>query len=198
MCNRLGIDVWEVIEAASTKPFGFMPFLPGPGLGGHCIPIDPYYLAWKLKTLDYKARFIELAGEINTSMPFHVVSIISDALNERQKSVKGSKIFVLGVSYKKDIGDTRESPALDIIKLLIQKGAVISYNDPFVPGLSDYNDLKNIEIEENVIREADCILITTDHIIYDYEWIVDKAQLVIDTRNATKGVNDGTGKVIKL
>ncbi|MFV1950402.1 MAG: nucleotide sugar dehydrogenase [Nitrospinota bacterium] len=198
MCDRLGIDVWEVIEAASTKPFGFMPFLPGPGLGGHCIPVDPYYLAWKLKTLDYKARFIELAGEINTGMPLHIVSIISDALNERQKSVKGSKILVLGVSYKKDIGDIRESPALDIIRLLIKKGAVISYNDPFVPVLSDYNDIKNVRIEEKVVRAADCILITTDHTIYDYEWIVEKARLVIDTRNATKGVKDGAGKVIKL
>ncbi len=198
MCDRLGIDVWEVIEAASTKPFGFMPFLPGPGLGGHCIPVDPYYLAWKLKTLDYKARFIELAGEINTGMPFHIVSIISDALNERQKSVKGSKILVLGVSYKKDIGDIRESPALDIIRLLVKKGAVISYNDPFVPVLSDYNDIKNVRIEEKVVRAADCILITTDHAIYNYEWIVEKARLVIDTRNATKGVKDGAGKVIKL
>lgn len=198
MCDRLDINVWEVIEAAATKPFGFMPFYPGPGLGGHCIPVDPHYLAWKLKTVNYKARFIDLAEEINATMPSYVVSKISDALNNHQKSVKNSSILILGIAYKKDINDIRESPALDIIKFLVQKEAKVFYNDPYVHYLEGYDDVKKIELEDGILQQMDCILIATDHSNYDFEWIVKNSTLVVDTRNAAKEVKTGREKIVRL
>jgi UDP-N-acetyl-D-glucosamine dehydrogenase len=198
MCDRLKIDVWEVIEAAATKPFGFMPFYPGPGLGGHCIPVDPFYLAWKLKTLDYKARFIELAAEINTTMPWYVVSKVVDALNNQCKSVKGSTILVLGVTYKRNTNDLRESPALDIIKILQGKGATVSFYDTFAKDLQNLDGAIHVCLEKEVIQDADCVIIATDHSNINYEWVVAHAQLVVDTRNVTKPLVTGLGKVIKL
>jgi UDP-N-acetyl-D-glucosamine dehydrogenase len=195
MCDRLGLDVWEVIDAAATKPFGFMPFYPGPGLGGHCIPLDPHYLAWKLKTLDYRARFIELADDINTRMPHYVVSRISDVLNEVRKSIKGSKILVLGIAYKSDTNDIRESPALEVIRLLHAKGSEVFFHDPFiaeVPGLQ-YTDLN-----ERMLNWADCVVLTTNHSVYDYHWIVEQSKLIVDTRNATHDVKKGRDKIHKL
>lgn len=199
MCDRLGIDVWEVIDAAASKPFGFMPFYPGPGLGGHCIPIDPHYLSWKLKSLNYYARFIELAGDINSHMPEYVVDKITKALNTRRKSVKDAEIIVLGVAYKRDISDLRESPALDVIRLLQEKGANVKYCDPYVSiiRLDNGPDLKATSLTEQLIKKADCVAIITDHSSFNYQWIVDKAQMVVDTRNATKNVT-GKKKVFKL
>ena len=196
MCSRLGVDVWEVIDAASSKPFGFMPFKPGPGLGGHCIPVDPLYLSWKLKTLNYRARFIELASEINGDMPRYVVNKINEALNGCNKSVRDSKVFVVGVSYKKDINDLRESPAIDVIHLLKTRGAEVFYYDPYVDmiQLEDLS-LKGIPLEQG-LTEADCTIIITDHSSIDYQKVVDKAKLVVDTRNATKGINNS--KIFKL
>jgi UDP-N-acetyl-D-glucosamine dehydrogenase len=186
MCDRLGVDVWEVIDAAASKPFGFMPFYPGPGLGGHCIPIDPLYLSWKLKTLNYRARFIELAGEVNSAMPYYVVNKIQDAFNEREKSIKGSRILLLGMSYKRDIDDVRESPALDVLRILEQKGANVIYHDPLVPELDmDGVSHRSLPLEESV-KAADCVVILTDHSFFDIDKVVDDARLVIDTRNATK------------
>jgi UDP-N-acetyl-D-glucosamine dehydrogenase len=198
MCDRLKIDVWEVIEAAATKPFGFMPFYPGPGLGGHCIPVDPYYLAWKLKTLDYKARFIELAGDINTSMPWYVVSKVVDALNEQRKSVNGSNILLLGVTYKRDTNDLRESPALDIMKILQGKGATVSFHDAHVPTLANIDEVMHVPLEQEIIEAADCVIITTDHSNVNYNWVVSHAGLVIDTRNVTKYMSPVETKIIKL
>ncbi|MBI3599370.1 MAG: nucleotide sugar dehydrogenase [Nitrospinae bacterium] len=198
MCDRLGINVWEVIDAAATKPFGFMPFYPGPGLGGHCIPIDPLYLSWKLKTLNYTARFIELASEINTSMPLYVVSKIADALNEQKKSVNGARILILGVAYKKDVSDVRESPAIDVIKYLKNKGADVSFNDPYVDSIHEIDDIKRVELNEDVLNRADCIVIVTDHSKFDYGWIVKNSKLIVDTRNAAKGVKEGREKIVKL
>lgn len=198
MCDRLKIDVWEVIEAAATKPFGFMPFYPGPGLGGHCIPVDPYYLAWKLKTLDYKARFIELAAEINTSMPWYVVSKVVDALNEQRKSVNGSSILVLGVTYKRNTNDLRESPALDIIKILQDKGSTVSFYDTFVSDLQRLEGAVHVALEKAVVQSADCVIIATDHTNVNYDWVATHAQLMIDTRNVTKHLNIDHKKVIKL
>ncbi|HIO22595.1 MAG TPA: nucleotide sugar dehydrogenase [Nitrospirales bacterium] len=199
MAQKLGLDVWEVIHAASTKPYGFMPFYPGPGLGGHCIPVDPHYLAWKLKTLNYKARFIEMAGEINAAMPQYVVDLIVGGLNQNKKSVNGSNILVLGLSYKKDIADTRESPALDIITILKTQGANISWNDPYV---SDYPTTPAPTFVKNLTPSAlsatDCVVIVTDHSSYDWASIVANATLVIDTRNATKDVQCPSGRVLKL
>jgi UDP-N-acetyl-D-glucosamine dehydrogenase len=189
MCDRLGLDAWEVIEAAATKPFGFMKFTPGPGLGGHCIPIDPLYLSWKLKMLNYNARFIELASEVNTAMPRYWVQKVQDALNEAGKPVKNSRILVLGVAYKKDVSDTRESPALDIIHLLHEKGACLSYHDPFVSRVQ-YEDValdsvpdSNIDV---VLQEADCVVIVTDHSAYDWEHIRQQARLIVDTRRVLR------------
>jgi UDP-N-acetyl-D-glucosamine dehydrogenase len=196
MCDRLGVDVWEVIDAAATKPFGFMPFYPGPGLGGHCIPIDPIYLSWKLKTLNYRARFIELAGEVNSGMPYHVVNRIQDALNDRQKAVKGSRIVLLGVSYKKDIDDVRESPALDILSILEKKGAQVVYHDPLVPELSLDGATHRSQPLEQALAESDCAVIVTDHSCFDMGAILGRARLVVDTRNATKGYR--SENVIKL
>jgi UDP-N-acetyl-D-glucosamine dehydrogenase len=199
MCDRLGVDVWEVIDAAASKPFGFMPFYPGPGLGGHCIPIDPFYLSWKLKTLNYRARFIELAGEVNSEMPYHVVSRIQDALNERRKSVKGSRVLLVGVSYKPDVEDVRESPALDLLRLLEQKGAEVSYHDPLVPELRmDGRSYRSRPLSES-LPESDCVVIVTNHSSLDVAKIVEGAALVIDTRNATKALAGvDTTKIQKL
>ena len=188
MCEKLGVNAWEVIDAAATKPFGFMKFTPGPGLGGHCIPIDPYYLSWKLKTLDYDARFIKLAGEINTHMPRHVVELIISSLNDYQKSINGSKILIIGVAYKKDINDCRESPALDIIQILKDQGSEISYFDPFVPSL-EFGELnfKSIKsLNESKLAEFDATVIVTDHSNIDYKSIHTFCDLIIDTRNVYK------------
>lgn len=197
LCLRMGIDIWEVIDAASTKPFGFQPFYPGPGLGGHCIPIDPFYLSWKARQWDFQMRFIELAGEINTAMPHHVVAAVGAALNSRNKPVNGSRVLVLGVSYKKDIDDLRESPALTIIELLRSQGAAVSYHDPFFPVLDKgrkYNlQLRCVPLEN--LAGYDCVLIVTDHSSYDYGDIVRQSQLVVDTRNATRGIN--SSKVVR-
>ena len=193
ICDRLKLDTWEVIDAAATKPFGFMPFYPGPGLGGHCVPIDPHYLSWKLKALNFYARFIELAGEINSKMPEFLVSKIDAALNEREKSIKGSKILILGIAYKKNVSDIRESPALDVMRLLKERGGKIIYNDPYVPQVEG---LKSITLTESSLRNADCVVITTAHSSYDYKQIVRNARLVIDSRNATKGIRNK--KIVKL
>ena len=189
MCDKLGIDVWEVIAAASSKPFGFMPFYPGPGLGGHCIPIDPLYLSWKLKALNYNARFIELASEINTSMPLYVIDKVTDALNHDRKAVNGARIVVLGVAYKRDIDDVRESPALDIIQLLEQRGAEVTYHDPFVPSvrLEGEGRMESSPYSEALLTEADCVVIVTDHSVFDWQHVLDHSKLVVDTRNATAG-----------
>jgi UDP-N-acetyl-D-glucosamine dehydrogenase len=190
LCLRMGIDIWEVIEAAATKPFGFQPFYPGPGLGGHCIPIDPFYLSWKAKEFDFSTRFIELAGEVNEAMPYRVVEALSSALNERSKPVKGSKILMLGLAYKKDVDDLRESPALAIIEILKREGAEVSYNDPFFPTVGHgrkYSLNMTSRPVEN-LADYDCVLIVTDHSAYDYARIVSEAQLVVDSRNATRGL----------
>ena len=191
LCLRMGIDIWEVIDAASTKPFGFQPFYPGPGLGGHCIPVDPFYLSWRAKQWDFQTRFIELAGEINVSMPYHVVSTISAALNRTRKPLNGARVLILGVAYKKDVDDLRESPALTIIELLRQQGAFVSYNDPYFPVLlkGRHYDLKMERVPLDNIGEYDCVAIITDHSAYDYSTIVREAQLVVDTRNATRGID---------
>jgi len=197
MCYRLGIDVWEIIEAASTKPFGFITFYPGPGSGGHCIPVDPHYLSWKLKMLNYYARFIELAGEINSNMPYFVVNRIIELLNDREKPIKGSTFLVLGIAYKRDIDDTRESPSIDIMRILMQKGGRVFYNDPYVPSLKTNGEtMKSQALTEGVLAQADCVIIATDHSVYDYKWIVEHSQLVFDTRNATRGIT--SEKVYKL
>jgi UDP-N-acetyl-D-glucosamine dehydrogenase len=197
MCNRLDLDVWEIIDAASTKPFGFMPFYPGPGLGGHCIPLDPHYLAWKLKTLDYRARFIELADDINTSMPHHVVNRVTDVLNEVSKSVKGSRLLVLGVAYKPDTNDLRESPALEVIRLLQMKGGDVSFHDPYITHVEMPN-LTYTELSNSILNWADCVIITTHHSVYDYAWVVQHAKSVVDTRNATRDVSHHREKIHKL
>ncbi len=189
---RMGIDIWEVIEAASTKPFGFQPFYPGPGLGGHCIPVDPFYLSWKAKEWDFRTRFIELAGEINVSMPYHVLDSVAKALNQHKKALNGAKVLILGVAYKKDIDDLRESPALTIIELLQKEGAQVSYNDPYFPmiGKGRKYDLQMKRSSLDNLAQYDCVLIITDHSDYDYAQIVRESQLVVDTRNATKGISD--------
>jgi UDP-N-acetyl-D-glucosamine dehydrogenase len=191
LCLRMGIDIWEVIRAASTKPFGFQPFYPGPGLGGHCIPVDPFYLSWKAKEYDFNTRFIELAGEINMSMPYHVVQSVISALSKQGKALHGSKVLMLGVAYKKDIDDLRESPSLTIIELLQRQGAQVEYNDPYFPVVTHgrkYNlNLSCASLDD--IKSYDCILIVTDHSDYDYSRIVSEAQLVVDTRNATNGIS---------
>jgi UDP-N-acetyl-D-glucosamine dehydrogenase len=188
---RMGIDIWEVIAAASTKPFGFHPFYPGPGLGGHCIPVDPFYLSWKAKEWDFRTRFIELAGEINVNMPYHVLASIGGALNQHKKSLNGSRVLILGVAYKKDIDDLRESPALTIIELLQHEGALVSYHDPYFPfiGKGRKYDLQMKRSELEKLGEYDCVVIVTDHSDYDYGRIVAEARLVVDTRNATKGLS---------
>jgi UDP-N-acetyl-D-glucosamine dehydrogenase len=201
MCERLGVDVWEVIDAAATKPFGFMKFTPGPGLGGHCIPIDPLYLSWKMKTFHYNARFIELASEINTNMPRYVVSRVMEALNDRGRALKGSKVLVLGVAYKPDIDDVRESPALDVIGLLRQKGAQVEYHDPYIPHVHHETDgwqMDSVKDVMQAVSEADAVVIITNHKVYDYKAIVEASTFVFDSRNATRNVSTGMDKVVRL
>lgn len=199
--DKMGIDIWEVIEAAATKPFGFTPFYPGPGLGGHCIPIDPFYLSWKAREYHITTRFIELAGEINTRMPEYVVEKTMDALNVQKKSLAGATVLILGVSYKRDIDDLRESPALEIIRLLQKKEARVLYHDPFfatIPPLRKGSiDLTSEELTAELLTTVDCVIITTDHSGYDYHWIVKHAPLIVDTRNATRNVREGRGKIVK-
>lgn len=198
---RMGIDIWEVIDAASTKPFGFTPFQPGPGLGGHCIPIDPFYLSWKAHEYDFTTRFIELAGDINVSMPYYVLERTVEALNDRRKCLRDSKILVLGVAYKKDIDDDRESPSYAIMDLLIQRGAVVTYNDPHIPKLKPGRkhgfQLESTPLTPETLAEADAVMILTDHSAYDYDMVVQHAQLVIDTRNATKLVKEKRESIVK-
>ncbi len=199
MCDRLGVDVWEVIEAAATKPFGFMKFLPGPGLGGHCIPIDPLYLSWKLKTVNYSARFIELASEINTTMPRFTVSRVQDALNQQKKALNGASVLVLGVAYKADIDDLRESPALDIIHLLGEKGAKVSYHDPFIHSIRhDELTMDSIKNLDAAVKSSDCVVIVTNHSSYNYDRILNDAKLIVDTRNALKTQGKQIKKVMRL
>ena len=199
--DRMDIDVWEVIEAASTKPFGYQAFYPGPGLGGHCIPIDPFYLTWKARQYGMPTKFIELAGEINTDMPHFVVTKVMEALNDVRKSLKGSKVLVLGLAYKPDIEDVRESPSLKLIELLKGKGAKVDYNDPFVPHTQKQRDydlnMKSKALSSKMLNAYDVVLISTNHSVYDFQWIVDNAQLVVDTRNACAGVRRGAKKVVK-
>ncbi len=199
MCDRLDVDVWEVIEAAATKPFGYMKFTPGPGLGGHCIPIDPLYLSWKLKSLNYTARFIELASEINSNMPRYVVGLVQDALNEHRKSLKDSIVLVLGAAYKPDIDDLRESPAIDVIGLLKKKGACVSYHDPYVSSFThdDWN-MQSVPDLMKAVEGADCVVIITNHNSYDYAAILDAAHLIVDTRNALAQVGADNPKVVRL
>jgi len=199
ICDRLGVDVWEVIDAAATKPFGFMKFTPGPGLGGHCIPIDPLYLSWKLKSLNYTARFIELASEINTNMPRFAVGKVQDALNNNQKPLRGSRILVLGAAYKPDIDDLRESPALDVIHLLQTKGALVDYHDPYIPSIHhDDLELESVKDLMGSVRDADCVVIITNHKTYDYPAILEAATLVVDTRNALGEMGRVSPKVTRL
>lgn len=199
--ERMGIDIWEVINAASTKPFGFKAFYPGPGLGGHCIPIDPFYLTWKARQYGMPTRFIELAGEINTNMPHYVITKTMEALNERKKSLKGSKVLVLGLAYKKDIDDLRESPSIELIELLVQRGAKVDYNDPYIPKTHKQREhdlgMRSKPLSAKMLAGYDVILISTDHSDYDYDWIVKNAKLVVDTRNATAAVRKIAGKVVK-
>ena len=198
MCDRLDIDVWEVIEAAATKPFGFMPFFPGPGLGGHCIPVDPHYLSWKLKTLNYNARFIELASEINTAMPLYVMDKITNALNDEGKAVRGSKVVVLGVAFKRDVDDVRESPALDVMGLLEEKGAEVVYHDPYVPTLRVTEEtLKSQPLDADLLENADCVVIVTDHKVIDWQFVVDHAGLIVDSRHVVVN-KPGRARVISL
>jgi UDP-N-acetyl-D-glucosamine dehydrogenase len=199
--HRMDIDMWEVIDSAATKPFGFMPFYPGPGLGGHCIPVDPYYLSWKAREFDFATRFIELAGEINTSMPYHVVDSVAAALNEQKKSLKGSKILLLGVAYKKDVDDLRESPSLKLLELLTARGAKLDYNDPYFPALHkmrhyDFSAMRSVELTPAALGSYDCVLIATDHTAYDYAMIVASSKIVIDTRNATRKVTKQREKIV--
>ncbi len=201
LCQRMGIDIWEVIDSAATKPFGFMPFYPGPGLGGHCIPVDPFYLSWKAREYDFATRFIELAGEVNTAMPYHIVDAVAAALNQREKSLKGSRILVLGVAYKKDVDDLRESPTLKIMQLLKERGAQVDYNDPHFPQLHkmrhyDYSAMRSVELSPKILGSYDCVLIATDHSSYDYAAIVEAAQLVVDTRNATRRISRHRKKIV--
>lgn len=201
LCLRMGLDIWEIIDAASTKPFGFMPFYPGPGLGGHCIPLDPFYLSWKAREFDFSTRFIELAGEINTNMPYFVVEAVAGALNHQQKSLNGSNIIIMGIAYKRDIDDTRESPSLKIMDLLLKRGAHVDYNDPYAPTLYkmrhyDFSHLRSIPLTPEVLSQHDCVVIATDHSAYDYQMIVDHAPLVVDTRNATRGVSRNREKIV--
>jgi UDP-N-acetyl-D-glucosamine dehydrogenase len=187
MCDRMNIDVWEVIEAAGTKPFGFLKHYPGPGLGGHCIPIDPFYLSWKAKMAGFEPRFIELAGQINSGMPDYVVSKVNDALNDARKSINGSKVLVLGAAYKRDVDDTRESPAIDIIRLLLSKGAEVRYADPHVDEIRiDGARMKSVMVSGRTLKAYDCVVIVTDHSAFDYDAIVRSARSIVDTRNALR------------
>jgi UDP-N-acetyl-D-glucosamine dehydrogenase len=198
MCDRLGLDVWEVIEAASTKPYGFMTFYPGPGLGGHCIPVDPHYLSWKLKLLNYNARFIELAGQVNSAMPEYVVEKVALALNAERKPVNGSRVLLLGVAYKRNVTDTRESPALDIYKLLADRGAAVTYHDPYVPELRvEGIEAASVALTSDWLVGSDCVVIVTDHTSVDYAAVLDSAPLVVDCRNVTRGLS-GRARVVRI
>jgi len=201
LCDRMGIDLWEVIEAASTKPFGFMPFYPGPGLGGHCIPIDPFYLTWKAHEHDFNTRFIALAGEINISMPSYVVTRTLEALNARGVTLNGARVLVLGAAYKKDVDDLRESPALRIIDLLKSRGARVAYNDPYIPAIRRVRhydlEMESVPLTADTLAAHECVLIVTDHSRYDYDFIVKHARLVVDTRNATRNVAENRDKIVK-
>jgi len=201
LADRMGIDIWEVIDAASTKPFGFSPFYPGPGMGGHCIPIDPYYLSWKAREFDFTTRFIHLAGEINVHVPYYVVNKIQDALNQRGKSLKGAKVLILGVAYKRDVDDARESPALFIMELLRKKGANLLYHDPYIPVLPKFRKyhfkLKSIPLTESLLHRMDAVVVVTDHTTVDYSWVVKHSPLIIDTRNVTKHLTQWKDKIVK-
>jgi UDP-N-acetyl-D-glucosamine dehydrogenase len=201
LSDRMGIDIWEVIEAASTKPFGYSPFYPGPGMGGHCIPIDPFYLSWKAREYDFTTKFIQLAGEVNVSIPYYVVSKTVDALNERNKSIKGAKILILGVAYKKDVDDARESPALAIMDLFQKKGATILYHDPFIPSLPTFRKyhfkLNSSALTKALLQRLDAVVVVTDHSQVDYAWVVRYAPLIIDTRNVTKHIKQWKRKIVK-
>jgi len=199
ICDKLGVDVWEVIDAAATKPFGYMKFTPGPGIGGHCIPLDPHYLAWKMRTLNYKTRFIDLASEINSAMPDVVVEKVARALNDARKPVNGSRVLVLGVAYKKNIDDMRESPALDVIRLLEERGAVVDYHDPFVPTLREGTHVRTgVGLDAAALRAADAVVIVTDHDGVDYQFVVDEAEVVVDTRNATARLRPSRARLVSL
>ncbi len=198
--DRMGLDVWEVIRASATKPFGFMPFYPGPGLGGHCIPIDPFYLTWKAREYDFSTRFIELAGEINTTMPYYVVQKTVEALNDKGKSIKDACVIVMGVAYKKDVDDIRESPAVKIINLLQDKDAIVSYHDPYIPVIKNMRKypglvMESVNLKEETLKKADCVLIVTDHSCIDYSWVLKHSSLLVDTRNTLKGID--SEKIVK-
>jgi UDP-N-acetyl-D-glucosamine dehydrogenase len=199
MCRAFGLDVWHIIDAAATKPFGFMPFYPGPGLGGHCIPIDPLYLSWKARAAGFEPRFIDLAHHVNSGMPHVVVSIVMDALNDRGRSLKGASVLVLGVGYKRDINDVRESPALDVIADLGRRGARVRYHDPYVPAVTVAGErFTSVPLEDGVLQGADAVVIVTDHTTVDYKRVVELAPLVVDTRNATRGVIAHRDNVVRL
>lgn len=199
VCERLGVDVWEVIDAAATKPFGFMKFTPGPGIGGHCIPLDPHYLAWKMRSLNYKTRFIDLASEINSAMPDFVVEKIAHALNEDRKAVNGSRVLVLGIAYKRDIDDMRESPALDVMRLLEARGASVAYHDPFVASFrEDGHEASSVALTKDELAKADAVVVVTDHTKVDYQFVVDHASLIVDTRNALAKAKPSKARVIPL
>src|SRR5205814_5444389 len=199
VCDLLGIDVWEVIEAAGTKPFGFMKFTPGPGLGGHCIPLDPHYLAWKMRTLNYKTRFIDLASEINSQMPAYVVEKVAQALNDERKAVNGSRVLVIGVAYKPDIDDIRESPALDVMRLLEQQGAEVVFHDPFIPSYREDGHVRSgVDLTADELERADAVVIVTNHKKIDYQMLMDRASLVVDSRNAMSGTVRTRARVVSL
>jgi UDP-N-acetyl-D-glucosamine dehydrogenase len=198
-CRKIGVDPWEVIEAAATKPFGFMPFYPGPGIGGHCIPVDPLYLSWKVRLTGYEAQFIALADQINRAMPEHVVNLVGEALNDRAQAIRGSAVLVMGVTYKPDVNDIRESPALEIIEMLERKGAVVSYADPFAPQLSiDGSKLTAVDASAGNVAAADCVLILTNHTSFDYSMIASRAKLVVDTRNALRAYRRTHAQIVTL
>lgn len=197
ICHKLGIDIWEVIDAAKTKPYGFVPFYPGPGIGGHCIPIDPVYLTWRMKVFNYRTRFIELATDINNEMPYYVVSRLADILNDQGKSIKNSTILILGVAYKKDVNDLRESSAIPVIDEILHRGGKVLYNDPYIAAINEEDlHIKSTKLNKKLLTSADCTLILTDHSIYDYEWIVKNAKLVFDTKNGTKNISNK--KIVRL
>lgn len=199
ICDRLGVNVWEVIDAAATKPFGFMKFTPGPGIGGHCIPLDPHYLAWKMRTLNYRTRFIDVASEINSQMPDFVVEKVAHALNDARQSVNGSQILVLGVAYKRDIDDIRESPALDVVRILEERGAHVDYHDPFIARFTeDGHDHASVALTAAALASADAVVIVTDHSAVDYQLVVDHARVVVDTRNATARVTNPSARIVSL
>jgi UDP-N-acetyl-D-glucosamine dehydrogenase len=206
LSERMGIDIWEVIEAASTKPFGFMPFYPGPGVGGHCIPVDPYYLSWKAREYDFYTKFIELAAEVNQAMPYHAVSKISEGLNRQGKPLRGARVLILGVTFKRDVDDARNSPAQRIIELLLAQEVQVTYNDPYVPQLRIGHDvfyrdeltLRSADLSERLLAEHDCTVVVAGHTSYDYAWVVRHAPLIIDTVNATRGVSEGEEKILRI